>query len=295
MRIGFLCSIGWSIHSVYDGLTKELYKHQIDTSIINIDNHRTLFEWRQLISHYDYFMAPSGPEFLKVYKKANIPDKQLILIAHAPWEISNMVEKYGPTTFDTYAGIFCVSNRIKKLSESLGVTANVKVVQNGVIFERYCCEPSKKLTRIGYGYPINNPHGWKRSYITKMLDFTIQTPPSFLPFTIMREFYKNIDASLLFSTITEACGLINLEAAAAGRLIMSTDVGILEDYPDAPAVRLRMRDKDMVEDIYKSIEYYKNNDDKFHRKCVATQEFAREYYSWDHAVKSWLTALNSVL
>ena len=295
MRIGFLCTLGWSIHSVYDGLSKELHKHQIDTSIISIDNHKTPFEWRQLTRHYDYFIATSGTSFIEKYNKAGISDKQLILVAHAPWEITNMVEKYGPTAFDNYAGVFCVSNRIKKLADSLGVTRDIQVVQNGVIFERFYCEPSKKLTHVGYGYPVSNPHNWKRSHVTKMLNFKVETPNGFIPFALMREFYNKIDVSLLFSTTIEACGLINLEAAAAGRMIMSTNVGILEDYPDAPAIRLPMNISDMIADIYESIEFYKNNDEKFHRKCIQTQEFAREYYSWDHAVKSWLTGLNSVV
>ena len=56
-----------------------------------------------------------------------------------------------------------------------------------------------------------------------------------------------------------------------------------------------MNISNMITNIYESIEFYKNNDEKFHRKCIDTQEFAREYYSWDHAVKSWLTGLNSVV
>ena len=59
------------------------------------------------------------------------------------------------------------------------------------------------------------------------------------------------------STETEACGLVNMEAAAAGRLVMSTEVGIIKDLPDTPIIRLRMPEEETLEDIHKYIRFYK--------------------------------------
>lgn len=294
MKIGFLCELDWSVNVVYEGLGKEFHKHQIDTSIIDIRRYRDKYEWNNYINHYDYFFVPTGDEYLTKYSDWGLPDEKLIPVVHAPWEIESMVDTYGVNIFNRYPAVFCVSNRIKQLSKDIKITKELDVVQNGIIFDRFYCKPSEKLVRVGYAYPMQTHHEWKRVTIPPKITGGVVTPTHVLPYPLMGQFYKKIDASILTSTHTEACGLINLEAAAAGRMIISTDVGILEDYPNAPAIRVRMEEDELLDDIDNTIRYYKYHTEEFKRRCIETQEFAREYYSWDHAVKSWLTGLSKL-
>lgn len=294
MRLGLLCEIGWSINVVYEGLCKELHKHGIDTTIIDIREHRNDVIWKNYVRQLDYFLVPTNPDLITKFYESGLPDEKLIPVVHAPWEIEKMVEVYGKHMFDRFPAVFCVSNRIYNLSKELGITKEFDIVQNGVIFNRFYCKPSERLINVGYAYPVITHHKWKRADIPGKINGGVIVPNPILPYPLMRQFYKKIDASLLVSTKTEACGLINLEAAAAGRMIISTDVGILEDYPNAPAIRVRMEEEDLIEDVNNTVRYYKNNTEEFKRRCIETQEFAREYYDWSHAIKSWLTPLNTL-
>ena len=294
MRLGLICELGWSINVVYEGLGKELHKHGIDTTIIDIRQDKPYYIWNKIQNHFDYLFVPTHSELVNKFNECGLPDEKLIPIVHAPWELEDIVKVYGRNFLDRFPAVLCVSNRIKQLSKDLGITKKLDVVQNGVIFDRFYCEPSQRLVNVGYAYPMVSPHPWKRSKLVGKIDCGVVVPSSILPFYMMREFYKKIDASILVSTHTEACGLINLEAAAAGRMIISTDVGILEDYPNAPAIRVRMEEEDLIEDINNTIRYYRYNTEEFKRRCIETQEFAREYYDWSHAIKSWLTPLNTL-
>ena len=300
MRIALLCESGWSVESVYEGLSKELHKHDIDTSIYfhawdNNDKYTSNFnlvEWNRLYRNFDYIIASPGKSLNPYYLRIGLPPEKTIMVCHSPWEVKEGVDDGG---FDMYASLFVISNRLKEFARSLGITRDIHVVQNGIIFNRYCLPPAERLVNVGYGYPPDSIHKWKRSELVGRINGGAAVLRKRTHYSLMRDFYKSIDASLLVSSSLEACGLINMEAAAAGRLIISTDVGILEDYPHAPAIRVRMDEDDVVSDINNTIRYYKNHQDEFSRRCIESQEFAREYYDWSHAIKSWLVPINTLV
>ena len=303
MRIGFLCELNWSVHTVYDGLTKELHSHGIDTHIYHIEwNHNSqeyqsiysLLEWFKIINNFDYIVAPAGPEFVKFYNKIGLAPEKTILAIHAPWEIPHMIDAFGPGYLDQYASIFSVSEQCIQNAKDLGVTADLNHTQNGVLFNRFYMPPSESCSEIGYAYPMNTQHKWKRTSIVSKINGGAVISADINHFSLMRQFYKNIDVSLWVSDETEAVGLVNMEAAAAGKLIMSTDVGIIKELPDNPMIKLRMDEEETIEDINNHVRFYRNNNELHRKKCIEIQEYAREYYDWSHAVKTWMTAFNKL-
>ena len=303
MRIGFLCEPNWSIHNVYDGLTKELHSHGIETGIYHYrwnptayeyQSDYSLLEWFKIINNFDYFVTSTGPEFIKFYNKIGLAPEKTILAIHAPWEIPHMIDAFGPGYLDQFASIFSVSTRCIFNAKVLGVTTNINLVQNGILFNRFYMPPSESCSEIGYAYPMNTQHKWKRTSIVSKINGGAIVPNGICHFSLMRQFYKNIDVSLWVSDNNEACGLVNMETAAAGKLVMSTDVGILEQLPDTPIVKLRMKEEETIEDINNYIRFYRTWPKLHHKKCIEIQEYAREYYDWSHAVKTWMTAFNKL-
>lgn len=304
MRIAFLCESNWSVNSVYEGLSKELYKHDIDTYIYHWSwshkenkqvSHITDAEWFKIINNYDYIVGSTGPEFVDYYNQIGLPPEKTILVIHAPWEIPRMHKEFGDKCLERFAGVFSISGDCIEGGKKLGITTDVSQVQNGILFNRYYAPPSERFVDVGYGYPVDTHHKWKRTHIIPQVNGGVSVPgPSATHYTLMRKFYHSIDSSLWVSTEAEACGLVNMEAAAAGRLVMSTDVGIIRDLPDTPIVKLRMPEEETLEDIHKYIRFYKKWPELHHKKCVEIQEYAREYYDWSYAVKSWLTALDKL-
>lgn len=297
MKIGLVCEKGWSIEAVYEGLGKELHKHGIDTHIIHIEKYRDLAEqttWTKISNNFDYFFMPTGPCFMNLYNEMFIPNEKCIPMIHAPWEIEHMVETYGENCFDRYPLVISVSKRMSQYAKYLKVKKKFAVVQNGVLFDRFYQKISNNLVNVGYAYPLFTHHKWKRTHLAGKIDNGVTILPSLIPFYAMGQFYKKIDASLMFSTKMEACGLIIAESAAAGKLVISSDVGILEELPESPVVRVRIGDDEIVEDMNNVIREYKNDSDKYKLKCMQIQEFAREFYDWEYAIKSWLKAINSL-
>ena len=303
MRIGFICEEGWSIENVYMGLTKELHKYGIDTHIYYVGwNHQvrkytskySIYEWTKIFNNFDYIVASTGPDFIDYYNEISLPREKTILVLHAPWEIPQMVDVYGVKFLEQFASIISVSGRCIEGAKKLGVTTNIDLVQNGILFNRYYLPPAEKLINVGYPYPFITSHPWKRTKLAGMIDGGVAIPETKLHYSTMRQFYKNIEAIVYFSTTVEACGLCIMEASAAGRLVMSTNMGILEDLPESPVVRLRMEDDEVIEDINKLVRIFKLYPDLYRQKCNIIQEFAREYYDWSYAVKSWISAFSKL-
>jgi hypothetical protein len=303
VRVAFLCEPNWSAHSVYEGLSKELHKHNIDTHIYhyswshkenkNVYTH-SIKEWSRIINNFDYFVAPVGPGYIDMFNEIGLPPEKTILCVHATWEIPQMHQKYGNSCLDNFSAVVSVSRSCIKNANQLGIETNIEYVQNGVIFNRFNIPPSQHCGRTGYAYPINTLHTWKRAHIVSKIDggtFCLKTT---YHYSLMRQFYEKIDVSLCVSTEAEACGLINMEAAAAGRLVMSTDVGIVKDSPDTPILKLRMSEEETIEDINHNLNLYNQSPKLHHHKCIEIQEYAREYYDWSYAVKSWLSVLGKL-
>jgi glycosyltransferase involved in cell wall biosynthesis len=111
----------------------------------------------------------------------------------------------------------------------------------------------------------------------------------------MPGYYNSIDA-LAVSSIEESAGLPSMEAAAAGRLVLSTPVGYFEDYgPKGGGVVLPMgypEEDQYCSALKESIEYYQKNPEAYNKKCLDIQEFARENYDWEKHILGWVNFLS---
>lgn len=104
----------------------------------------------------------------------------------------------------------------------------------------------------------------------------------------MPDFYGNVDAVMVSSTEHESCGLPLLESAAAGRLPISTPVGITCDVKNPPGYILPMNSSLFVSEGVSLINMLKGDSKEYRIKCVEAQEDAREYYDWSCVIESWI-------
>ena len=102
----------------------------------------------------------------------------------------------------------------------------------------------------------------------------------------MPDFYGKVDC-VMVSSVYESCSLPLLESAAAGRLPMSTNVGITENLPNTPGFLLPMEADHYVEKGTAMVTVLKDSPALFHSKCKEAQEYAREYYDWSKVVENW--------
>jgi glycosyltransferase involved in cell wall biosynthesis len=102
----------------------------------------------------------------------------------------------------------------------------------------------------------------------------------------MPGFYPQVGAVVVSST-HEGAGLPALEAAAAGRLVISTPVGHWDRIGTKGAVEMPVEAESFVQCCSETLIYYKNNPKEYQVRCLTIQEHAREY-DWINHVESWV-------
>ena len=110
----------------------------------------------------------------------------------------------------------------------------------------------------------------------------------YTPIHDMPYYYRTVDA-VLVSSLTEAGGpMPATEAAAAGRLVISTPVGV---FPLRACKGMGII-APLESEAYKkfTIEvllHYKRNPTEFVEKCRTTQEAAK-LYDWEYVISEWI-------
>ena len=290
MHVAILTETNMSHENVYDGLSKELFKHKIDCFIMDYS-----YNWNaQILSNFnsvfDAFITIPHIQSIDKLCGWGADMSKIILIAHAPWELDDLIN---------YRGIEYLNNfkKIASVSKEISNKYNIEYVQNGIVFDRYYLPPATEFKKLGYPYPIFNSHKWKRSYLSVDVSIELKYPvtSSLKPFhyRMSPSFYKNIDATVSFSNATEACGLTIMESAAAGRLPFSCDIGIVKSLGKSPGIILPLEDKELLSEFKTHLDYYSQNPKDFHIKCKESQEFAKEYYDWPKVVDQWINLITT--
>jgi glycosyltransferase involved in cell wall biosynthesis len=103
---------------------------------------------------------------------------------------------------------------------------------------------------------------------------------------------SKVDAVLACS-VSEGAGLPVMEAAAAGRLVISTPVGHfpLKAYQGGGIIAPVEAEKFKAFTIA-TLRYYKENPTAYVEKCGAIQEAARKF-DWQHAIGEWIELIET--
>lgn len=296
-RIAFFTYNEWAFGSIHKALIKELYKHGIDSNIIdwNVQYSREEFDAFQEI--YDVFVTVPG-NAVTALLSYDVPYSNIIAIAHGRYDIQfGLAERNNFNAFRAYGG---VSSDLSHFSQQNGIDKEFHVVRNGINFDEFYRPPAQELNVIGYSGVIekNNPHAnikdWKRGYLVKDVAAKTNTKlllPSKRSHLAMSAYYKDIDCLMVSSTEQESCGLPLLEAAAAGRLPISTLTGINRDFDVPTGVIVPMDEERYILSSINAIDTLKDNPKFFKQLCTNAQEFARMHYDWSTVIDSWIDLL----
>jgi glycosyltransferase involved in cell wall biosynthesis len=102
----------------------------------------------------------------------------------------------------------------------------------------------------------------------------------------MPGFYKQVDAVVIAST-EEGAGLPALEASAAGKLVISTPVGIWLAKADTSGHTVPIDESEFVAQTVDLLNYYKDNPTAYQQKCLETQQHA-QCYDWENVIQPWI-------
>lgn len=297
MRIAFFTYNEWAFGSIHKALIKELYKNGIDSNLIDWNISYSREEFNAFINTYDVFVTTPG-NAIKALLLYGVPYSSIIAIAHGRYDIQfGISEGNDFNALRAYGG---VSLDLSHFSQQNGINKEFFVVRNGINFDEFYRPVSEQLNVIGYSgviekdNPYSNIKDWKRGYLVQDIASKTDTKlllPSKRSHLAMSAYYKDIDCLMVSSTEQESCGLPLLEAAAAGRLPISTLTGINRDFDKPTGIILPMEEELYLSGGINCINLLKENPHLFNQLCTNAQEFARMHYDWSVVIDNWITLL----
>ena len=293
MRIAFFTYSEWAFGAIHNALCKELYKVGIYANILDWNKQYTREEFDAFLELYDVFVTVPG-NAVPCLLSYGVPYDRIIAVAHGRFDIqAGLSHNNDFNAFRKYGG---VSPDLAEFGRTHGVTRHMQVAKNGIHFDYYYRKPSTELRTIGYGGALEYKNQFdggkdlKRGYLVKQISDTsgipvnLVTPRSYMA---MPTYYKDVDCVMVSST-EESCGLPLMEAAAAGRLPVSTPVGVARDYKNAPGIVLPFDEVVFVSEGAQQLMLLRNDSETFHKMCVDAQDFARQNYDWSVRIWDWV-------
>jgi glycosyltransferase involved in cell wall biosynthesis len=93
-------------------------------------------------------------------------------------------------------------------------------------------------------------------------------------------------------SFTEAIGLVNLEAAAAGTPVITTyETGIIEEWDQSGGIRIHPTEESIYAGLNQAIQW---TPDEQHERGKALRTLIEKYYAWDQIGQTWATAYQSL-
>lgn len=284
---------------IHRSLEKELFQYGIYANLLNWRTEVKPDEWKMLNDTYDLFVT--NPDAVLPLHNCGIPINKIATIAHGQWDM--LLAKQQSNNLDFYPHLYkfgVVSEVLKTKCAEHNISSRVpEVVREGLHFDFFYQKPSQSLQRVGYGGARETKNFFgveiKRGHLVK--NTVAQTPVQlvehdFYNWLSMPAYYSKIDA-LVASSIEEAAGFPVMEAAAAGRLVLSTPVGYFEeDGPKGGGIVLPLEEQDYCQSLYNNLAEYYNDSNKYQKKCKEIQEYARENYDWSKHIQGWVNFLS---
>jgi glycosyltransferase involved in cell wall biosynthesis len=293
----------WSHGRVYYDLCKHLHRHGYIVDILDWQvNHSGHIG--EIISYYGLFMtALDGVRTL--VDSYGIPYEKIIALSHGELDIQILIDQKGLEPFAKFAGYGVVSYGLLSASLTLGVTRIPAIVPLGVNFAEFQAAIKERLLTVGYAGSISHKtrYGleWKRGELARecAVEAGLHYKPagsivSQVSFHDMPEYYKTVDA-VLITSLQEGAGLPALEAAAAGRLVISTPVGHvpLKAY-EGGGIIAPIDPGKFIAFTAATLRYYKENPAAYVTKCRAIQEAAKKF-DWQYSIPEWIELIENAI
>jgi hypothetical protein len=291
-RVVFFTETEWAFGVIHYELTKYLFCYGVSATVMSWNKAYTPLEVAELSDTIDYFISTPFGVAILIDRYGIVPEK-CIAVAHATLDIECLLT-FLPENRQRLAAYSVVSNWLKEQSIALGVERVPTVTPIGINYNAFFSWPSKELKIVGYAGAINpdNIHRhikrpWLIQQAVTAADLDLKIAHDYHnSWVTMPGYYKTVDAVLVSST-EEGAGLPALEAAAAGKLVISTPVGIWLARAGNSGHTVPVEETAFVKETVDWLNYYKGNPAEYQIKCAETQQHARRY-DWTNVIHHWV-------
>jgi glycosyltransferase involved in cell wall biosynthesis len=293
-KVLFFTEPWWAFGAVHYGLSRALTKYGISSNVIDWRNNYSESERKFISSSYDLFVT-TQPGIITLNQGYNISLDRIICVSHAAWDIKIVNHLLNNDIYNNLFGYSVVSDHLIADSINNGVFRIPSVTKIGIDFDLFYRKLPSRLSTIGYSGALvaNNV---EKKEIKRSICFLKSVVPSGLSFRFAKRyhfanmpgFYESVDAIMVTSS-EEGAGLPGMEAAAAGRLVISTPVGYFgQNYHMGAGLVLPIDSDSLIAKASEYVNYYKQNDREFIELCNMCQSFARDNYDWGKVIHPWL-------
>jgi hypothetical protein len=281
---------------IYYDLCKRLYDRGYVADVLDWQTDHTE-HIEELSSYYDLFVT-SLDGVAALVDRYKIPYENIIALSHGDYDIPMLIDEKGFEPFARFAGYGVVSPSLLCSSLNLGVTRVPAVLPLGIDFAEFHAEVPERLATVGYASTISvvSKHGieLKREHLAREcaeeagLEYRRSaSTESYLWFVYMPDFYKSVDA-ILIPSLQEGAGLPAMEAAAAGRLVISTPTGHFPLKAAQGAGIIAPIDARRFKAFtLETLRYYKEDPIAYREKCRQIQQAARKF-DWRYEIDEWI-------
>jgi len=281
-KIVFFTETEWAFGTIHYELTKNLFVQGINANVLPWNKAYSRQEISELCAVIDYFVStPYGVAIL--IDSYGVKPEQCIVVAHAVLDIECLKTFLPENVLRLYA-YSAVSNWLIEQSQLHGIDRVPSYTPIGINYSAFATKPSKELRIVGYAGAINpdNIHRhikrpWLVEKAAQQSSLAFQAAHGYHnSFVTMPGFYNAVDAVVVAST-EEGAGLPALEASAAGKLVISTPVGLWLAKAGSSGHTVPIEENAFLKSTISHLEYYRDNSTAYHLKCLDTQEHARRY------------------
>lgn len=298
----------WAFGSIHTEMGKFLLQHGINARLLDWTRGYTKESVQELAKVVDYFVTvPDGVDILE--SNYGIDPSQVIVCLHAYSEINYIREKFTEERLHRVKSLIAVSQYLIDECINNKFTRIPVLCEMGVNFESFNSPISDSLKTIGYAGTFhaktqeinqadvhaNYVKGLKRSYLVQEIAQKTNSPFKVAQwytntFVTMPGFYNSVDCIIVSST-TEGAGLPILEGLSAGKLILSTNVGIVQRMDNINPVILSMYEEDFVKEAVEIVNFYKKYPKLYQKMCLSGKEYAKRY-DWSLKILPWVKEFN---
>jgi glycosyltransferase involved in cell wall biosynthesis len=291
-QVVFFTEPEWAFGTIHYELTKYLFGYDVNATVMPWNRQYSQLEVAELSDKIDYFVAtPYGVAIL--IDRYRVAPEKCIAVAHARMDIECLMTLL-PEYRTRLAGYRVESDWLRQQSVELGVERIPAVTPIGINYNSFFTWPSKELRTVGYAGAINpdNIHRhikrpWLIESAAAQAELSLKIAHGYHnSWATMPGYYKSVDCVIVAST-EEGAGLPALEAAAAGKLVISTPVGIWLARAGDSGHTVPIEETEFVRQTVELLNYYKNSPDDYQIKCAETQQHARRY-DWANVIHHWI-------
>lgn len=267
-----------------------MFDRGVNATVLNWEKTYTQQEILELSDNLDYFLSsPYGINIL--VSNYGVAPEKCIAIAHAVWDLNHLVD-YDKEILKRLHGYGVVSEWLSEQSVQMGIARTPVVTPVAINYESFYSEPSKQLRTVGFAGATNNVHKnikryWLAESVTQQAGLEFKLAQGYHnSYATMPGYYKTVDALIVCST-EEGAGLPALEASAAGKLVISTPVGLWKSKAGNSGHTVSVDETEFMRETLDLLNFYKNNPMEYQKKCLSTQQHAKQY-DWSEVIDLWI-------